>query len=414
MKRTVIGIQDGTATVGITVQAKNTNYFTTTPFAISFSPNVPVEVGISQLAGIIQKNQVVQTAFTYNPYAMTTGHYNAKYKIYYGPVGDDALWNYLEGSYTVDVGVPTNITLQDGLNGYAGTEDATIRGTAGYQNTNYGNLSAIAINSTDWRALSKFKIFQSEGGPIPNTAFVTSATLSYDAYSTSNTSTYTYTLYPVARLWTEGTTTWNNATTGVPWGQPGASQIGTDIHSSPIASVNWAYNYLNPWISVNVTPAVLDFNLGYKTNYGWRITNTSSTPLQFYSSEASQSLRPKMTIDYLASIPGLPKEYFKPDTSIATALVPNQTALSMWPNPCNPQTTMSFALPVAGSVNIKIFDLRGRLVKTLVDNYRFTEGMHHLSWPGLDGNNKQLSSGTYFVRLMTADKVILKKLLYLR
>jgi rhamnogalacturonan endolyase len=62
-----------------------------------------------------------------------------------------------------------------------------------------------------------------------------------------------------------------------------------------------------------------------------------------------------------------------------------------YPNPFNPQTTISFALPKAAAVSITLYDVKGRLVRELV-NERYQAGIHKIT---LDGTN--LASGVYFV-----------------
>ncbi len=60
-----------------------------------------------------------------------------------------------------------------------------------------------------------------------------------------------------------------------------------------------------------------------------------------------------------------------------------------YPNPANPGTTISYILPTERTVSLKIFDLGGRLLRTLV-NERQSPGAHHIQW------NPNVPSGTYF------------------
>lgn len=68
------------------------------------------------------------------------------------------------------------------------------------------------------------------------------------------------------------------------------------------------------------------------------------------------------------------------------------------PNPFNPTTTISFALPTAERVHIAIYDVRGHRVATLADS-RFEPGTHRLAWHGRDAQGARVASGTYFVTL---------------
>jgi len=69
------------------------------------------------------------------------------------------------------------------------------------------------------------------------------------------------------------------------------------------------------------------------------------------------------------------------------------------PNPFNPRTTIAFKLPDQASVNLKIYDVAGRLVRVLLDNETLAPGRNEAVWNGRDGSDRQVASGTYFYRL---------------
>jgi subtilisin family serine protease len=69
------------------------------------------------------------------------------------------------------------------------------------------------------------------------------------------------------------------------------------------------------------------------------------------------------------------------------------------PNPFNPQTSIAYAVPAEGGrVTLRIFDLQGRLVRTLVDGNQ-SAGEHLAVWTGRDEDGRRAASGTYFYRL---------------
>jgi hypothetical protein len=74
--------------------------------------------------------------------------------------------------------------------------------------------------------------------------------------------------------------------------------------------------------------------------------------------------------------------------------------LAAAPNPFNPLTTLRFRIPTAGSTQLGVFDLHGRLVKSLVRD-QLPAGEHTVSWNGRDALGRPVSSGVYFVRLLT-------------
>jgi len=83
------------------------------------------------------------------------------------------------------------------------------------------------------------------------------------------------------------------------------------------------------------------------------------------------------------------------------------------PNPFNPSTRIDFYLPSKAQVTLSVYDVRGKLVRTLVD--RPTQfGHHSIVWNGTDNGGNPVSSGVYFYRLQTGKKVITKKLVVVK
>jgi hypothetical protein len=73
---------------------------------------------------------------------------------------------------------------------------------------------------------------------------------------------------------------------------------------------------------------------------------------------------------------------------------PNKFIVSQnYPNPFNPETKIDFELPFNGNVNIKIYDVAGKLLSTLVDEYKSA------GYYSVDFNARDLSSGVYFYRM---------------
>jgi len=70
-----------------------------------------------------------------------------------------------------------------------------------------------------------------------------------------------------------------------------------------------------------------------------------------------------------------------------------------YPNPFNPSTTIRFNLAKAGKVHLAVYDLRGRLVRTLVPSVGLTAGQHEVSWRGRDDAGRMVSGGVYLCRL---------------
>ncbi|MGD8394037.1 MAG: FlgD immunoglobulin-like domain containing protein, partial [Candidatus Eiseniibacteriota bacterium] len=71
------------------------------------------------------------------------------------------------------------------------------------------------------------------------------------------------------------------------------------------------------------------------------------------------------------------------------------------PNPFNPRTSIHFELAEGGRVTLRIFDVTGRQVRTLVDG-ALSVGRHALDWDGRNDAGRPLASGTYYLRLEPA------------
>jgi len=81
---------------------------------------------------------------------------------------------------------------------------------------------------------------------------------------------------------------------------------------------------------------------------------------------------------------------------IITKSLPKDFSLSQnYPNPFNPETTIEYTLPKSEHISLSIYNLKGQLVKTLV-NERKSPGYYNVRWEGKDNRGNQVSSGIYF------------------
>lgn len=74
------------------------------------------------------------------------------------------------------------------------------------------------------------------------------------------------------------------------------------------------------------------------------------------------------------------------------------STLTNYPNPFNPETTISFITPREGSTKLSVFNIKGQKLITL-HNGLLREGHHRIVWNGLDEKGTAVSSGIYFVRV---------------
>lgn len=102
------------------------------------------------------------------------------------------------------------------------------------------------------------------------------------------------------------------------------------------------------------------------------------------------------------------------DSRVAGISLPTEFTLSQnVPNPFNPTTRVSFALPTASRVNLSIYNVLGQQVKTLVDD-NMPAGYQDVTWDGRDSNGHTVASGVYFYKLRAGNFVDTKKMLMLK
>ncbi|MCD6501937.1 T9SS type A sorting domain-containing protein, partial [bacterium] len=86
---------------------------------------------------------------------------------------------------------------------------------------------------------------------------------------------------------------------------------------------------------------------------------------------------------------------------IGETKLPKQFDFSAYPNPFNGVVLFTVSLPEAASVSLDIYDLSGRRVASIANNY-FEAGIHRLRWNGKADDGADLSSGIYLYRIETA------------
>ena len=96
--------------------------------------------------------------------------------------------------------------------------------------------------------------------------------------------------------------------------------------------------------------------------------------------------------------------------------VPGVTTFALvqnYPNPFNPYTFIKYEIPVPCRVRLKIFDVSGRLIRTLVDGHR-NEGRYSELWDGRDTGGRSVASGIYFYRIEAGRYSETKRMVLLR
>jgi len=125
--------------------------------------------------------------------------------------------------------------------------------------------------------------------------------------------------------------------------------------------------------------------------------------LEIASTDPTQSV---MTVPLVFTIGGV--------SEVGDTVLPARMSLSgAVPNPFNPMTHVTFSLPEAGEVSLRIYDVSGRLVRDLVSGPR-SAGLHRERWDGRDQAGLDAASGVYFARLFAGGDTQMKSMLLLR
>ena len=96
------------------------------------------------------------------------------------------------------------------------------------------------------------------------------------------------------------------------------------------------------------------------------------------------------------------------------AIMPSQYVLKQnYPNPFNPNTKIEFNIPMMEQVNISIYNLEGRLVKTLVDQV-MNSGNHIVNWDGRNDIGSKVSTGMYIYQLKTNSVNMTRRMTFIK
>jgi hypothetical protein len=86
---------------------------------------------------------------------------------------------------------------------------------------------------------------------------------------------------------------------------------------------------------------------------------------------------------------------------------------SNYPNPFNPETTISYNIPKKGNVTVDIYNIKGQKVKSLL-NEEQEAGKHSIIWKGNNDKGQKVSSGTYLYRVKSGDEEIVNKMMLVK
>jgi len=175
---------------------------------------------------------------------------------------------------------------------------------------------------------------------------------------------------------------------------PTQTAITVNLYDSVIFSVE-ASDIDSP---ISYSWFVNDVNQNIATSeFTYQITQNATYTVKAVVSDEDSSVEQLWTISVSV---GNDDEIAPPDV---TQLYPG------YPNPFNPETTIKFSLANPGWVNVSIYDIKGALIKVLI-NETEDAGVYNVVWDGRTDHNVQVSSGLYFVKMQTVHGTYVKKI----
>jgi S-formylglutathione hydrolase FrmB len=190
-------------------------------------------------------------------------------------------------------------------------------------------------------------------------------------------------------------------------GNPIYSTINKWLQHSPTRFANY--------VSPDSVPSIY-FDCGMEDNYtlfGWN-TGFKDTLVElglqyifapYHGNHWNHLInRFRVSLTFLDSVRNIPVEVVDADVNIPTVFNLEQN----YPNPFNPSTTIIYSIPEKSNVTLKIYDILGSEVETLVNEEK-PSGTYELNW-----NAARLPSGVYFYQLDAGDNVSTRKLILMK
>ena len=84
-----------------------------------------------------------------------------------------------------------------------------------------------------------------------------------------------------------------------------------------------------------------------------------------------------------------------------------------YPNPFNPTTSIKYSLPISGKTIVKVYNLLGMEVATLVNSYQ-SPGDYQVQWNGIDNSGKLVGSGVYLYRIDSGSYQNTRKMVFVK
>jgi subtilisin family serine protease len=298
------------------------------------------------------------------------------------------------------------------------SEDGSYEITHGYEGIQYATDNGAQVINLSWRRGGDPSAFEQE---IIDSAFAKGAILVAAAGNDEPGSSYA-------------------PPDTCPFSYPAVYSHVTAVAATDIADKATAFTYYGTWVDVSAPGNAIYSHL-WNNSYGLRGSTSGACALVSGVAALLRCIEPDMNSDQFEARVQTTAEdidYLNPtyagwlgggrlnayralmnivpveETWAATGTVPADYALSQnYPNPFNPNTTISYKLPVSGQVALKIYNVRGQLVRTLVEGIQ-PAGEYAARWDGCDRQGHQVTSGIYICCLKVDNWSQSKRMVLLR
>ncbi|MCG8606739.1 DNRLRE domain-containing protein, partial [bacterium] len=265
------------------------------------------------------------------------------------------------------------------------SDDAFVRSTRPDKNYDNDDELRVRKSSTDYDSYLKFTV---SGLSVPVVSALMRLHVIDDGdqggeiYSVSNN------LRGSATPWSEATLTFNTAPeiSGAPLDQKSSVALGATV-------------------DFDVTAAIAGDG-----TYSFAISNDHSNTVK-YSSQEGVSIPELIITTGLTKISDQTRNLQEKNINISTdqPLPTKPTLYPNFPNPFNLETTITYALPNTAKVKLRIYNLKGQLVRVLFDGEQ-ERGFQRILWNGRNRSGVEVSSGVYFVRLEAGELRLSRKI----
>ena len=170
----------------------------------------------------------------------------------------------------------------------------------------------------------------------------------------------------------------------------------------------------NPTSTIIETNGVLSSSVA-GSGYQWYIDNSPIAGANNFTFTPIGSGDYFVEVFFVNGCPTTSESYtFEFLTTSKSKLIPDQFLLHQnYPNPFNPMTSISYDLAQNGMVSLSIFDLNGKIIKNLVNEFQ-NAGNHLLTWDGVNFAGEEVSSGLYLYVLQVGDSKQTKKMSFIK